>query len=100
MTSELQDVYVYENGCLLRYEEVPKRYTKSLVNTFHTEASVFTINFLFNEKLAQAVRDPFSIESIPRIPVEVFKDLAFQAMPNGWNFMKNLQPILQTVKYG
>lgn len=73
MQSKLQDVYVYQtDGCLIRYEEVPKRYTPKLTKkilsstssstattTTTSPSAIFTIQFEYNEEFTKPNRYTF-----------------------------------------
>jgi hypothetical protein len=104
MQSELQDVYAFQGGCLIRYEEVPRRYTAKLADQLPQDAALFTVTFRYNENFSNAKRDPFASDRVQKITIDSSMPkegkLAYEVMPNGWNTHNFLHPVVETVRFG
>jgi len=104
MFGELQDMYVFQNGCLHRYEEVPKRYVETLKSKVaESDASVFTVTLRYREGFSEPLRDVFdpSRVVIPRLPAEMVQGgLAYEHLSNGWFELNFLHPVLESLQYG
>ncbi len=107
MFDELQDVYVFnpEDRCMKRYEEVPKRYVKKLLKNLYgvdAEVAVFTMTFKYREGFSQRTRDVFDEERvvIPELPPKMLQgELAYKGIPNGWDKLNFLHPVLEPLQY-
>ena len=106
MFDELQDVYVFnpEDKCMKRYEEVPKRYVKKLLKSIYgdIEVSVFTMTFKYREGFSKRARDVFDEERvvIPQLPPKMLQgELAYKELPNGWDKLNFLHPVLEPLQY-
>lgn len=108
MFDELQDLYVFnpEDKCLHRYEEVPKRHVKQLLKSLHEPNSprraVFTITFKYREGFSNRARDVFDEERVvvPRLPPKMLRgELAYKELPNGWDELNFLHPVLESLQY-
>ncbi len=107
MFDELQDVYVFnqEDNCLYRYEEVPKRYVKQLLESHDRNSSpnaVFTLTFKYREGFSDRARDVFDEDRVvvPTLPPNMLRgELAYKALPNGWDQLNFLHPVLESLQY-
>ena len=104
MQSELQDIFLLTaEKCLIRLEEVPQRYTPELVTKLSNSntSSVFTMTFRYNHEFSHPERYVWDRDRVKKedLDEKMPEMLQYQAMPNGWDEMNFLHPVLETLYY-
>jgi hypothetical protein len=107
MFDELQDLYVFQEGCLRRYEEVPKRHVPTLLDYIlpktereeRSDVAAFTVSLKYREGFSDSKRDVFDPDRvvIPNLPYDFA--FAFESLPTGWDSLNFLHPVLETLRY-